>query len=138
LKVLVDTNILSEARRPSGHQAVKRYLAEADENDLYLSVITLGEIAYGIARLDPGARRTELQNWLDQTQTLFVDRLLPIDRAIAVAWGRLTARCAAAGHTLGQADGLIAATAQHHGLIVLTRNTRDFLPTDVPAIDPTA
>lgn len=138
MKAIIDTNVLSEARRPGGHAGVKQYLMQADESDLYLSVITLGELSRGIAKLEPGTRHTELEDWLAATEHLFASRLLAIDRAIAVRWGRLTDRCARQGFTIGQADALIAATALEHGMAIITRNARDFEPTGVRVIDPTA
>lgn len=136
MKVILDTNILSEARHPKGDPKIKQYLQKADEADLHLSVITLGELARGIARLDPGARQAQLEAWLATTEKLFAARVLPIDRDIAVRWGRLTDHCARQGITLGQADGLIAATALENGMAVVTGNTRHFTPTGVKVIDP--
>lgn len=136
MKVLLDTNILSEARRTAGHPAVRQFLLEADDADLFLSVITLGEIARGIAKLDPGTHQAELERWLDDTEHLFAARILPINRDVAVRWGRLTDQCARKGEALGQADGLIAATAMEYGLAVVTRNRKHFEPTGVKVIDP--
>lgn len=136
MKVILDTNVLSEARHPQGDPRVKKYLQDADEDDLYLSVITLGELARGIARLEAGARQSRLEAWLADTENLFSSRVLPIDRDIAVRWGRLTDRCARRGVALGQADGLIAATAIEHGMAVVTGNVKHFEPTGVKVIDP--
>lgn len=138
MKAIIDTNILSEARRAGGHPAVKAYLMDADESDFYLSVITLGELSRGIAKLEPGRRKGELEAWLSATEGLFASRVLPIDRAVAVRWGNLTDQCARKGRVLGMADGLIAATALEHGMTVITRNTRDFEPAGVKVVDPTA
>lgn len=137
MNAIIDTNVLSEARRAGGHPAIKQYLMNAEEDALYLSVITLGELSRGIAKLDPGARQTELEQWLSATERLFISRLLPIDRHVAVRWGKLTDRCARQGVTIGQADALIAATALQHGLAIVTRNVRHFEPTGVHVIDPT-
>lgn len=136
MKVILDTDILSEARHPKGDPAVKQYLLNADEDDLYLSVITLGEIARGIAKLDPGTHQSRLEAWLADTEKLFATRLLTIDRDIAVRWGRLTDHCARKGVTLGQADGLIAATALENGMAVVTGNRKHFEPTGVKVISP--
>lgn len=136
MKVLIDTNILSEARRTGGHPAIKQFLMDADDSDLHMSVITIGEIARGIAKLEPGARQVELEAWLAATERLFAKRVLPIDRDVAIRWGKITDQCARSGHVLGQADGLIAATALENGMAVVTRNSRDFDPTGVRVIDP--
>ena len=136
MKAIIDTNVLSEARRPGGHPGVKRYLMQADEDDLFISVITLGELSHGIAKLEPSARQAELERWLAATERLFDSRLLPITRDVAVRWGRLTVQCARRGYAIGQSDALIAATAVEHDLAVLTRNVRHFEPTGVTVIDP--
>jgi predicted nucleic acid-binding protein len=136
VKYLVDTNVLSEARRPNGHPAVRRMLTAIAEDDLFLSVITIGEIAHGIARMAASPRRHELEAWLGQIDRHFSERVLPIDQPIARLWGEITAASAKAGRTLHAADGLIAATALHHGLRLLTRNKADFEKAGVLVVDP--
>jgi predicted nucleic acid-binding protein len=136
LKVLLDTNVLSEIRRPEGNPLVRERVAAMDEGDQYLSVISLGEIAAGTARLGPGKRRRSLEDWLETAERFFADRLLPIDRDIARLWGELTVSVAKTGRTLHVADGLIAATAVRHGLRLMTRNVRDFGGTGVLLINP--
>ena len=96
---------MSEARHPKGNPAVKQYLLDAEEDDLHLSVITLGELARGIAKLDPGTRQAELEAWLANTEKLFALRVLPIDRDVAVRWGKLTDQCAHKGIALGDKMG---------------------------------
>jgi toxin FitB len=136
LKVLLDTNVLSEARRPNGNRLVRERLAATADEDQFVSVISIGEIAAGTAKLAPGKRRRELEEWLQIAERFFADHILPIDRDIAHLWGDLTARVAKGGHTLHVADGLIAATALHHGLRLMTRNVKDFEPTGVLLINP--
>jgi predicted nucleic acid-binding protein len=138
VRTLLDTNVISELRRPGGSAAVRARVGEADADDLYLSVISIGEIGYGIARLSPGKRKRELEAWLSVTERHFGDRILAVDRDVAQVWGEITARAARAGRTLHAADGLIAATALHHGLRLMTRNTEDFAGTGVLTIDPWA
>lgn len=138
MRTLLDTNVISELRRPGGSAAVRARVGEADADDLYLSVISIGEIGYGIARLSPGKRKRELEAWLSLTERHFGDRILAVDRDVAQVWGEITARAARAGRTLHAADGLIAATALHHGLRLMTRNTEDFAGTGVLTIDPWA
>ena len=136
MKTLIDTDVLSEARKPDGHAMVKQRLAAAEPDDLFISVISIGEITHGIARLPAGAKRRELESWLGVTERHFADRILPIDRDIAQLWGEITAKVATAGRTLHAADGLIAATALRHGLRLLTRNVKDFEPTGVLLSNP--
>lgn len=136
MKTLIDTDVLSEARKPDGHATVKERLAAADPGDLFISVISIGELAHGVARLPAGARRRELEAWLGVTERHFADRILPIDRSIAQLWGEITAKATSAGRTLHAADGLIAATAIHHGLRIMTRNVADYEPTGVLLVNP--
>lgn len=123
---LVDTNIISEARRKSPEAVT--WLRSVDPAQVYLSVITLGEIMRGIAlkqRTDPQAA-AHLAEWLAALRAGHSDRILPITDQIAVEWGRL-----AALRPRGDADGLIAATARVHDLVLVTRNVRDFEDTGV-------
>ena len=128
---LVDTNVLSEARR--GSREAQTWLRSVDPTTIYLSVITLGEIMKGIAlKLRTDARTAaRLTSWLEQLRTDHSDRILPISDRIALEWGRL-----AAERPRGMADGLIAATAAVHGKIIVTRNVRDFADSLVPVINP--
>jgi len=136
MKTLIDTDVLSEARKPDGNAMVKQRLASAQPDDLFISVISIGEITHGIARLPAGAKRRELEAWLSVTERHFADRILPIDRDIAQLWGEITAKASIAGRTLHAADGLIAATALIHGLRIMTRNVKDYDPTGVLVSNP--
>jgi toxin FitB len=128
---LVDTNVLSEARR--GSLEARTWLRSVDPTTIYLSVITLGEIMKGIAlKLRTDARTAaRMTAWLEQLRHDHSDRILPISDSIALEWGRL-----AAERPRGVVDGLIAATAAVHGKIVVTRNVVDFADTRVPLINP--
>lgn len=136
MKYLLDTNVVSEARRTECDPTVRARLASIADEDLCISVITIGEIAYGIARLEPGKRRRQFEEWLGQTEHFFADRLLQVDQETARAWGHITAKAAAKGRAIHAADGLIAATAVRHGLQLMTRNTKDFGTTGAMLINP--
>ena len=99
-------------------------------------MVSLGEIAKGVALLDAGARQRELLTWLNGLESHFADRLLPVDSETARVWGELSARAQRQGRTVHVADGLIAATALRHGLHVMTRNVSDFEPTGALLINP--
>ena len=130
---LIDTDILSALRKRQRNPHVVRWMLNQRMTDLYLSVVSLGEIERGITRQqhrDPTFARV-LAAWLDSVLSLYHTRILDVDLPTARRWGRLSA-------TLGHegADLLIAATALEHGLTVVTRNVRDFEPTGATVLDP--
>ena len=130
---LLDTSVVSAVRRPGRAPKVERWLRERTDSDLFLSVVTLGEVERGIEmqrEKDPSFA-TALRGWIGETEAVFADRIVPFGAAEARAWGRLSARL---GHT--GADLLIAATAEVHRLVVATLNPRDFTPTGVRVIVP--
>lgn len=123
-------------RHPSGSQSVKRALADAREEDLFVSVLTLGEIAKGIGLLPAGKKRNELLSWLDGLREEYSERLLPVTSEIAILWGQTSARLKAIGVGIPAVDGLLAATALYHGLHLMTHNKRHFDATGVAVVDP--
>ena len=124
---LVDTNIPSELTRERPDARVAAFLANAGQSSVFLSVLTIGEICKGIAELPASLKRTGLQNWLDtEVRLWFAGRILPVTEAIAERWGNLAAGAKQKGMTLAVVDGVIAATALHHDLTVVTRNVKDF------------
>lgn len=136
MSFLLDTNVLSEVRK--GRQcnaAVRKWWLDAGEQDLYLSVMVVGEIRRGIERLrdrNP-TRAGVLENWLNSVIEGFEDRLLVIDRKVVDVWGSITAR-----RTLPLVDGLLAATAIAHDLVFVTRNTKDISDCGVNLLNPFA
>lgn len=134
---LVDTNILSEIRRPNGSAAVKQWVAARATTSLFVSVVTLAEIRWGIDRVSDLEKQQALSDWLSGVlRPWFGERALPVDEDVLVAWRHLNAASRQSGHTLDQADALIAATAVVHDLVVVTRNTRDFAPMGVRLFNP--
>ena len=126
MKYLLDTCLISELIRKEPHPAVIDWLDAQDEQKLYLSVLNLGELQKGISKLTAGAKKDELQAWvaLDLVER-FAGRILDIDLATALCWGRLQGEAEQAGEKLPVMDALIAATAAAHGLVVVTRNVKD-------------
>lgn len=136
MRILLDTCVLSELQSPHGDPRVRARVAEVDPNTLYLSVVTIGELAKGIALLPTSDRRRQLAAWLLGLEQRFAASILPVDTDVASIWGELTAHARLQGIQVPAADGQIAATARRHGLHVMTRNTRDFAATGAPIIDP--
>jgi len=123
VKYLLDTNVLSEIRKSRGHAGVKAFVNSLREEDIFICVLSIGEINYGIERLPPGSKKTELSVWLTQNlPERFGNRIIPLDTEIMAEWGRLRART----QTLPVFDSLIAASALARRLTVVTRNTRDY------------
>ena len=134
MSYLLDTNVVSELARPQPEAAVTRWLKEIPAEDLFLSVITLGELRRGVERLPAGARREKLRRWLEQDLCAWLGpRLLPIDADVADRWGRLLA---AAPRTPPAIDSLLAATALTHDLRIVTRNERDFAFPALEVVNP--
>jgi predicted nucleic acid-binding protein len=134
---MLDTNVLSEVIKASPEPHVAGWLANADPTRLYTSVLTLGEIVKGITLLAQGKRRTQIQEWLDTVlPSWFEDRILPVNQGVAERWGILTAQAKLNGTPLDVVDGLLAATAAQHDLVVVTRNTRHFDVVGVPVFNP--
>jgi toxin FitB len=124
---LIDTNIVSEWVKPRPDPAVARWLDEADEDRIFLSVVSLAEIRFGVERLAAGRRRTRLDEWLrEELPVRFEGRIVPVDGEVADACGQLLARARRAGRGLGAMDALIAATCLARDLVLATHNLADF------------
>jgi predicted nucleic acid-binding protein len=136
MKTLLDTCVLAEIRKLEGNPAVKAAVASLDNREIYLSVISLGEIARGIHLLPNGKKKKALTIWLEGLKNNFADRILPIDHDIALIWGEMTAIAQKTGDVIPGIDGLIAATALRHSLRVMTRNVRHFRASLANIIDP--
>ena len=134
---LLDTNCISEVVRAHPEPRVLSWLEATDERLLYLSVLTLGEIRKGVAGLPQSKRRRRLESWLElELQARFSGRVLPIDAAIADRWGILTVEAKQKGLGIAKIDGLLAATALHFNLTLVSRNVNDFASTPVLLLDP--
>lgn len=136
MSVLVDTSVLSELRRARPEPRVRAAVEAIPDADLFISVLTMGEIVSGIERLAPGAKRSALEAWVRGLAEMHAARILAVDLGVARLWGELTARAARQGRVVPAVDGLIAATALRHDLAVLTRSVADFAATGCRVIDP--
>jgi toxin FitB len=134
---LLDTNCISELIRSQPEPRLMDWMRAADESLLYLSVLTLGEIRKGAAILPQSKRRTYVESWLElDLRVRFSGRILTIDDAVADRWGWLTAEAQRRGRPLAAIDGLLAATALHRNLTIVSRNVSDFAQTHVPVLNP--
>jgi toxin FitB len=126
VKYLLDTCLISELVKKEPNPAVVNWLDEQDEQNLFLSVLTLGELQKGISKLTAGTRKDELQAWAGHDLVeRFAGRILDVNLETALFWGRLHGESEQKGERLPVMDSLIAATATAHGLIVVTRNVKD-------------
>jgi predicted nucleic acid-binding protein len=134
---LLDTNVVSEWAKPHPNPGVAAWLDAAEENSLFISVITLGELRLGIESLPKGVRRSRLDAWLTQElEPRFEARTFVVGQDTADLWARITARRRAAGRPISVTDAYLAATAEEHHLTVVTRNVADFTATGVRLINP--
>jgi len=134
---LLDTNCLSEMVRVKPEPRLVAWMESTDEEMLHLSVLTLGEIRKGLSGIAQGRRRTHLETWLElDLKARFSGRILPIDAAVADRWGLLSTSARRRGTPLPVIDGLLAATALHYNLTVVTRNAGDFVNAQVQVLNP--
>ena len=134
---LLDTNVISELVKNKPDPGVTHWIETTDENLLYLSVLTLGEIRKGISSLPDARRRATLEAWLVRDLVIrFSGRVLPMDHAVADRWGRLAGSAAARRSPLPVIDGLLAATALHYDLTLVTRDTKHLEVARITFFDP--
>jgi toxin FitB len=134
---LLDTNVVSELIKPKPEPKVTAWIDATDEERLFLSVLTLGEIRRGIVLLSRSARRTSLEVWLSKDLPLrFSDRILTIDQEVSHRWGQLSGLASAKGMNVPVIDGLLAATAIQHNLTLVTPNSKDVSATGVSLFNP--
>lgn len=134
---LLDTNIPSELVKTRPEPRLVEWLDAQDDESLFLSVVTLGEIRKGLTILPDGKRWRFLEDWyIDELLPWFEGRILPVSAAVAERWGELDSIRQLQGNPLNTADGMIGATALEHGLILVTRNTNDFVGLYVSLVNP--
>jgi tRNA(fMet)-specific endonuclease VapC len=137
MKYLLDTCVLSELVIKQPNAQVVDFIDSLDSDDVYISVITIGEIVKGIEKLPKSRRKQELHAWLkEDLLSRFQGKIIPIDEDVVVDWGFLTARAEAAGRPMPAIDSLIGATAQAKGLTLVTRNVDDFSGSGVEIVNP--
>jgi len=134
---LLDTNVLSELRRPRPNARVVTFVESKPLDLLFVSVVTFAEIRFGIETVADAARRAELNDWLaHKVRPMFEERVLPVSEDVMLKWRLLVEDGRKTGHTYSQPDLIIAATALHYGLTVLTRDTAEFTKARAPVFNP--
>jgi predicted nucleic acid-binding protein len=134
---LLDTNILSELRRPKPERNVLAFIAAQPLESLYVSSVTFAEIRFGIELVDNASYRTELNDWLvHKVRPMFEQRVLALSEDVMFKWRLMVEEGRKMKHTFSQPDLIIAATAQHHGLTIVSRDTRDYQKARVPVLNP--
>ncbi len=134
---LLDTNVISELRRPRPNAKVRAFVARQPLEALFVSTVTFAEIRYGIETVGDPIRRAELNDWLlHKVRPMFEQRALEVSEDVMFKWRLLFEDGRKAGHTFSQPDLIIAATALHHGLTVVTRDTGDYKLARVPLLNP--
>lgn len=134
---LLDTNVISELRRPRPKARVVAFVAAQPLEQLFVSAVTFAEIRFGIEMVSDPIRRAELNDWLDnRLRPMFDRRVLSISEDVMFRWRVLVEDGRKTGHTFSQPDLIIAATALHHGLTLVTRDTADYARARVPLLNP--
>ncbi len=137
MKYLIDTCVIGEVVKPKPSVKVLSWLKKQEESQLYISVLTLGEISKGIEKIKDGKRKKELHLWLtDDLRGRFSGRILPVNEQVAMTWGQIQGKAELRGKSMPAIDGLIAATALVFDMIVVTRNTSDMEESGVVLLDP--
>jgi hypothetical protein len=137
VKFLLDTCVISELAKTSPDDNVFSWVKSCPEEQLFLSVLTIGELQKGISKLQSGKKRLALQLWVDEELTArFAARLIPIDFSVAQKWGEMQAKAEKQGLPIPAIDGLIAASGLAYNLTVVTRNVQDMAPSGVQLINP--
>ncbi|MBZ5665720.1 MAG: type II toxin-antitoxin system VapC family toxin [Acidobacteriia bacterium] len=127
MSFLLDTNAVSEWVKPRPNPGLIGWMEAADEDRVFISVVSLAELRYGVERMAAGRRRSRLEEWLQNELPLrFENRILPVDTNVAEGWGRTVSRSEAAGRPIGAMDAFLAATAETHHLTLVTCNVSDF------------
>ena len=137
MKYLLDTCVISELVAREVNPKVVEFVDSLDSDDVYLSVITIGEIAKGIEKLPKSKRKHELHTWLTEDLLVrFDEKIVPLDTDVLLEWGFLAARLESKGKILPAMDSLIAATVLTHKFALVTRNVEDFNGANIEIINP--
>ena len=136
MSYLLDTNVISEPKRPRPEPRVIRWLAAVDESETFLSALTIGEMKKGVEKLSGNQNRARVQTYLEKTRNRFAGRILPVTEGTFLVWGKMIADFEKKGIVRPALDSLLEATAMEHDLILVTRNVRNFRDTSITILNP--
>ena len=136
MNYLLDTCFISELRKPKPKQSVMDWFNSVDEDCLYISALTIGELRYGIALLPDNTKKKDLAIWLRSMEDGFCESIIPVNAEVAKKWGEMRASAQAKGQHISVVDGLLAATCSIYKLTLVTRNEKDFKATGVAVMNP--
>jgi toxin FitB len=137
MSFLLDTNAVSEWTKPEPNTGLMRWLDGVDEDRVFLSVVTLAELRYGVEVMPKGRKRSALELWLGtELPQRFDGRIVGVDDAVALLWGALLGHAQRIGRGVGAMDACVAAIAKHHAFTVVTRNDADFAPLGIATVNP--
>ena len=136
MKYLLDTCVVSELVKPAPDQCVLYWLDNAHAEDLFLSALTIGELRKGIVKLPTSRKKEQLNTWLNNLLKEYSNRIFSVNTIVAESWGMIQGAAEKNGMPMSSIDGMIAATAYMHSLIIVTRNEKDFVASQMPVINP--
>ena len=136
MSYLIDTCVISELRKPAPQESVLAWFQACDEEDLFISSLSLGELCFGISILPEGKQRNDLSFWFNELIEAFLERILPVTENVAIIWGNLRAQAQKSGSAMPVIDGLLAATAEAHRMVLVTRNIDDIQAAGISILNP--
>ncbi len=136
MNYLLDTCFISELRKPKPKKSVLDWFDAVEEHCLYISVLTIGELRYGISLLPDDRKKKDLETWLSSIEESYAELIIPVEAEVAKEWGDMRASAQVKGHKISVVDGLLAATSSIYKLTLVTRNEKDFTATGIEVINP--
>jgi len=136
MSYLIDTCVISELRKPAPQESVLAWFQACDEEDLFISSLSLGELCFGISILPEGKKKNDLSFWFNELIEAFLERILPVTESVAIIWGNLRAQAQKSGSVMPVIDGLLAATAEAHRMVLVTRNIDDIQAAGISILNP--